>query len=123
MTLYEMNQPLYAKLDTMTEQELKEKEMELATFLQETGSNYYMMLDPNGNYYTVYIGKNAAHMAAEIIDITKTLGDIKSIEVEGDRVEFWVLPPEEKKYKSDLHAPICTMFVLFDYTEGVVEVD
>lgn len=126
VSLYEMNRPLYAKLDTLTEQELSDKEKELTAFLQKANATYYMMLDPYGNYYTVYVSKKAGNEAAlafEIIDVTKTLGDIKSIEVEEDKVELWVLPPEEKKYKPDLQAAKCKLYVLFDYTQGVIEVE
>lgn len=115
MTLYEINQQAYAQLPTLSKETLEKKTKELTKFLQATDSNYYMMLDPEGKYYTIYTYKSDSRlyyrMAQEIIDVTKTLGDIKSIEVDDDKVEFWVV------YKDE-----CKMFALFDYQNGVITV-
>ncbi len=114
MTLYEMNQMAYGKLSKMTKAEIEKATEQLEQFLTKHDSKYYMMLNVDGRYYTVYT-YNQEHdvkkMAYEMIDVAKTLGILKGIQVEEDMVEFWV--QQDKA---------CSMYAMFDYTRGVIEV-
>lgn len=114
MTLYEMNQMAYSKLSKMPKAEIQKAAKELEDFLIEHDSKYYMMLNADGRYYTVYVYNqehNAEKMASEMIDVAKTLGILKGIEVRDNMVEFWI---QQDK--------ICSMYAMFDYTQGVIEV-
>ena len=106
MTLYEMNQIAYNKLPKMS--------FVVFRWATKHDSKYYMMLNVDGRYYTVYT-YNQEHdvkkMAFEMIDVAKTLGVLKGIEVQDGMVEFWI--QQDKT---------CSMYAMFDYTQGVIEV-
>ena len=114
MTLYEMNQIGYNQLPTMSKTQIQEATKELEQFLIKHDSKYYMMLNVDGRYYTLYT-YNQEHdvqkMAAEMVDVVKTLGFLKGIEVKENMVEFWI--------KND---GVCSMYGMFDYSKGVIEV-
>ena len=115
MTLYEMNQIAYNKLPKMPKAEIRRATEKLEQFLTEHDSKYYMMLNVDGRYYTVYT-YNQEHdikkMAFEMIDVAKRTGITASLdEVENDMVEFWI--QQDKT---------CSMYAMFDYTQGVIEV-
>ena len=46
-----------------------------------------------------------------MVDVVKTLGTLKGIEVRDDMVEFWIKNGET-----------CNMYAMFDYSRGVIEV-
>ena len=54
MTLYEMNQIAYNKLPKMPKTEIRRATEKLEQFLTKHDSKYYMMLNVDGRYYTVY---------------------------------------------------------------------
>lgn len=116
MTLYEFNQAAYLNLPNMAYGEIiKTKEL-ITQFLNNHKSRYYAMINNDKRYFTVFTYKkdpNATQLSSEIIDVAKTLGNIKAIEVGDDMVEFWIVPFQEKE---------CIMFALFDYKKGVIEV-
>lgn len=114
MTLYELNQAGYASLPKMTKAELKKAKEDIVNFLESHSSNYYMMLNHDNNYYTLFTYKNDRNVNAlteEVISIAKSLGELKSIEVNGDMLEIWIL------YNNK-----CDMYALFNYEKGVIQV-
>lgn len=118
MNLYEMNKTGYAGLPSYTPEDLHQAKKLVVNFLKAHPSNYYLMLnnEENVHYYTLYTFKDGykfSAMADEIIDISKDLGDIKSIEnaEDGVSLEFWIMYHGE-----------CRVFYLFDYAGGVIEV-
>lgn len=114
MTLYELNQAGYASLPKMTKAELEKAKGNIITFLDSNDSRYYMMLNHDNKYFTLFTYENDANknkMASEIISVSKTLGEIKAIEINGNIVEIWIL-----------HGEKCDMYVFFDYTKGVIQV-
>lgn len=119
MNMYEFNQIGYSSLPKLTSAELEAAEKAIQTFLEENPARYYLMLNNELHYYTVYTwdiqGYRFDKMAAEIIDIAKSLGSIKSIEIAEDnqKVEFWINVPGNEQ---------CSVFYLFNYEAGVVVV-
>lgn len=117
MKLYEFNQLSYAGLPSLSsEKELKDARNYIKNYLKENPSIYYLMLNNDKRYYTLYTfvdGYKFDEMAKEILEIALELGEIKSIEKNENTgvLEFWIMYEEE-----------CHMFVLFDYSRGVVEV-
>ena len=114
MILYELNQAGYASLPKMTKAELEKAKENIITFLDSHDSSYYMMLNHDNKYYTLftYIDKrDKDKMALEIISVAKSLGELKSIEVNGDILEIWIL------YNNK-----CDMYALFNYEKGVIQV-
>lgn len=116
MTLYEMNQLGYANLSTMNKQEVRASAIKVADFLKSHDSKYYMMLNAEGRYYTLYVYKDVCHspekMAAEMIDVAQSLGNLKAIEIHDDMVEFWIE-----------NLSVCSMYAVFNYDQGVIEVE
>ena len=114
MTLYELNQAGYASLPKMTKAELEKAKENIVTFLDVHNSSYYMMLNHDNKYFTLFVYENnidVEKMAREIISVSKSLGEIKSIEVNGDIIEIWIL------YEGK-----CDMYAFFDYAKGVIQV-
>lgn len=114
MTLYELNQAGYASLPKMTKAELEKAKGNIITFLDSSDSRYYMMLNHDNKYFTLFTYENDVNknkMASEIISVSKTLGEIKAIEINGNIVEIWIL-----------HGEKCDMYAFFDYTKGVIQV-
>ena len=116
MNMYEMNKIGYAGLPEMTVEEIQNSIPIIRQFLSNNASNYYMLLNNECKYYTLFKFVNEykfKEMAAEIISIILPLGKIKSIELteSGQAMEFWI------EYDGE-----CRVFYLFDYARGVIEI-
>lgn len=118
MTLYELNQAGYAALPKMTKAELEQAEEKIVNYLKSNDSKYYMMINNEINYYTLYT-YNSLHdyekMAKEMIDVAKTLGSIKGIELSDSEeyIEFWILDKKD----------MCRAYLMFNYEAGVIEIE
>ena len=119
MTLYEINKQAYNKLPDMSAQETHAKRDLVEEFLKTHPAEYYMCLNNENRYYTIYThnnndDRNYKKMAYEIIEIMAELGGIKDIDLtpSGDAVEFWV------NYEN---IDVCVCY-LFPYDKGVVKV-
>lgn len=117
MTIYKLNQQAYAKFPELKDDELKEVKMDLYDYLaSKPNVNYFMMLNHEKRYYTVYTyGKDGLaplRMADTMVEVAQTLGVLKAIEVRADMVEFWI---------SD-KAGECHMYAAFPYDQGVIEI-
>jgi hypothetical protein len=115
--MYEFNQVGYSSLPTMTKEDLHKAETTVKNFLSDNPSKYYMMLNNDEHYYTIYTftdNYRFTDMAAEIVDVATTLGEVKSIEISEDKhkVEFWITKGKDE----------CIVYYLFDYAIGVIEV-
>ncbi len=113
MNLYEANQAIYQNAPSITDRD--GAQAQIRNYLTTHPSKYYLMLNNDERYYTLYTFKNEFKfnkMAKEILDISLNLGDIKDI-VTSDNgyLEFWIIYKEKP-----------TMFILFDYTRGVIEI-
>lgn len=115
MTLYELNQAGYTSLPPLSDEGWGTARAALLQYLTTFESNYYMLLNNELHYYTIFTWESKVHdcftLADEIISIAKALGKVKAIERNGETVEFWIETDGE-----------CNMYVLFDYERGVVAV-
>ena len=114
MTIYEVNQIAYDKLPNMSEAAINQGIKDIEDYLVNHNAKYYIMLNHECRYYTVYTykeGHNINKMAEEIIDTVKTLGVLKGIEVYGEMIEFWIKTEDG-----------CFMYAFFDYDRGVIEI-
>lgn len=113
MNIYEVNKGLYLNVPSMEEEPIKKV---ILDFLQGHKSCYYLMLNHDIYYYTVFhnIAFRTEAMMNEIYSIIAELGPVVDIinNQETAMLEIWI------KYDGD---PM--MFGLFDYTRGVVEVE
>lgn len=114
---YEFNKANYANLPVMTKEELTRSIPYIVSFLDKSKSKYYLMLEADQRYYTLFTfpkgNYNPGELAREIISIAEELGPIKSIEEssDGNMLEIWIGNGED-----------CRMYGLFDYSRGVIEV-
>ncbi len=113
MNLYEANQAMYQNVPPITDMHGVWKQ--IRDYLKAHPSKYYLMLSNERRYYTLYTFKEEykfSDMADNILEITKQLGEFKDVTVnDNGALEFWIM-----------YEGYPTMFVLFDYTRGVVEV-
>lgn len=117
MNMYEINKIGYAGLPEMTVDEIQKAIPRIKQFLSDNPSEYYMLLNNECNYYTLFTFEDKDYkfkeMASEIISIVIPLGKIKSIELTEDNMamEFWI------EYDGE-----CRVFYLFDYARGVIKI-
>lgn len=115
MTLYEVNQQAYEQLPKITKAELESASKKMTEFFYQANSKYYMMLNHDKKYYTVFNTAKAQffwEISNEVIDVAKSLGQIKGIEVtEQGMIEIWISNSGE-----------CNMYALFPYDKGVIEI-
>lgn len=119
MTLYEFNKAGYGSLPNMDEEALSQASIHVKEFLERKTpfSKYWLLLSNENKYYTIF-HRNSTNfsfndLTSEIMSIAQDLGGIKSIELDdsGSALEFWI------SYNGE-----CSLFLLFDYTAGVIEV-
>lgn len=115
MTLYELNQAAYNSLPELKDDALKEAEAKLCEYLSNNEANYYMMLNHDLRYFTIFTyGKDKPvpdWMASSMIDIAQSLGTLKSIEIAPNMAEFWITSSAG-----------CNMYAVFPYDKGVIEI-
>lgn len=115
LTVYDYNKLGYGALPPYDSEGLRLAEKNIREYLKRYPSKYYLMLNNDEHYYTIYTFKNEykfTEMAKEILQIAKELGPIHGVEDGGNgALELWI------KYNGE-----CQLFYLFDYTRGVVEI-
>lgn len=117
MNLYELNQAGYASLPNMTSKAKRKAKNNIFAFLEKNNlSKYFMILNNEIRYYTVYTYANNYYkpdeMAEEMMSVMEELGSLKSVEVTDNMVEFWITGKDG----------VCRMYACFPYDRGVIEV-
>lgn len=115
ISLMELNSLLVDKLPVL--EDLKKSKRLIKKYVNKH-SNYYMLLNNDLHYYTVFhIDTNSEEKIADVvIECLQSLGEIKSIDKNaGGVIECWITlrEPHEATYNS---YPL----YFFDYTEGVI---
>lgn len=114
MNLYDINQAAYAKCSKMTKSEINEAKEKVLEYLKACDGRYYLILNPDCRYFTVYTfkdNKDYETMVDDMFDLVKKLGPLKGVEITDNMVEFWVM-----------YEGVCTMFGMFQYDKGVIEI-
>jgi hypothetical protein len=116
LTLYEMNKASYAKLPDISEEDKKFALTTIKTFINASWNHYYMILNHDIHYYTVYNWnqKSSELFAIDVFDLMSRLGKLKAVELSesNDMVEFWIV---------DITGE-CHMYAFFAYDKGVIEI-
>jgi hypothetical protein len=116
MTLYEFNKNGYSSLPDLTEEDFERGIEKITTFLEHTWNQYYMILNHDIHYYTLYHWEDnyraPDEVARDMAELMGSLGAIKAIEVEEDRIEFWITNITGE----------CQLYALFAYDNGVITV-
>jgi hypothetical protein len=109
--LYEYNKIGYAKMPTFTDEQIKEAKDKVKEYIKSYSGTYYMMLNHDIRYYTIYV-KKSWKIIDEIFEIAGELGQIKEItpNEEGNAIEFWI---------TDITGE-CHLYLFFCYDAGVV---
>lgn len=112
INLMELNSMLITQMPELESTEKGEKE--ILNYVNTTRVNYYMLLNNELRYYTVFHKnkkRNATSIEKEVIECAKELGAIKSIGPNEDGViEIWITDGD-KSYP----------LYFFDYEKGVIE--
>lgn len=114
-TLYSCNQQLNENEPILLEVELAARQYKIQDWLKDLDYvNYFMLLNNDLRYYTVFSKKdgNYSYAASEIIGCLQDNGKIISIDLTEDyNWECWVRDEENK----------CHLFYLFPYNSGTIE--
>lgn len=118
MKLYDLNKAGYASIPTLTEKEAKQAVELIKNFLEETEEKYYMVLNHDVHYYTMYNWRpnnNSRIFAQDVYSLLEERGSIKAVELSenGDMIEFWIYNSKTEE---------CNMYGFFPYDQGVIEI-
>ena len=123
MTLYEMNKIGYSSLPRMSKSEIATMKERVTKWISEQDLNspnsdiFFILLNNDLHYYTIFAweahGGSCGDVTEEIFSIVKDLGTLKSIEFNDNGAwEFWITGKDA----------VSNMYLLFNYTEGVIKV-
>lgn len=114
INLYDLNKQLVEQLPDYNEDNLEIGKSLINEFLKTTNSSYYMLLNKDINYYTVFAINLFSEKccADEIMACITELGAVKSISKTDDEqaIEIWIKQEDN----------ISVMY-LFNYAGGVIE--
>jgi hypothetical protein len=115
ISLMELNSILVSQLPPLTDEQIEEAKALIKGYTDSEYGTYFMLLNNDLRYYTVFLTKTAflddlKVIEDEVIACLHDLGVIKSISINDDGVvECWVTI-DDKSYP----------LFLFDYTKGVI---
>lgn len=112
MTAYDINKQVIGQLPSLTDEELEDKKSVIASFVNDTNNEYYMLLCREMNYFTLChrvpdMNPSPADNVRQysewpnelitiedlVIECAKVLGEIKSIDQVDGAIEIWVTSP------------------------------
>lgn len=117
ISLYELNKQIISQLPNYGNEEIQKAKELILEYHSTHCAYHYMMLSNEMRYYTVFSTQNGSDPTLgkfenEVIDCLNSIGPIKSIEINSDRVvEIWCFSIADE----ELH-----VFYLFPYDEGVI---
>ncbi len=116
-SLYELNQGAVTGLPPMGEDAIKTVKQQIATFVFNQDSKYFMLLNNERKYYTVFITGydtetdfNYPKIEDEIIECLQYQGELKDVSNVPGGMEFWITS-ENASY----------VYYLFNYGGGVIK--
>lgn len=115
MSLYDINQNVISQMPDLSEENLTQKKKLIRDYFVNTNGKYYMLLNRDNNYYTLFnINPESDEPDAVediVIECLNNLGSIKSIEDDdGQAIEIWTCRDNT-----------ASISYLFKYDSGVVE--
>ena len=122
MSLYDINQNIFAQLDPMTDENLRQVHAQVFKFLGETMqdniNDYWALICWKKNYCTIFhhnaglqVRNDCEELSDVFMEIIEGLGDVKDVSNNGNgALEIWITDDK------DTH---CYLF--FNYKNGVVE--
>ena len=122
LSLYDINQNIFAQLEPMTDEALRQVHSQVYKFLGDTMQNvdndYWALICWNRHYITIFhnnnnlkSNKNSEELSDVFMEIIEELGDVKDVtENDHGALEIWI---------TDEQGTECYLF--FNYKNGVVE--
>lgn len=115
INLYDINQTVISQMSDLSEEILIQKKKLIRDYFVDTNGKYYMLLNRDNNYYTLFNinpDSDEPDPAADIVvECLTNLGTIKSIEDDsGQAIEIWTCRDNT-----------ASISYLFKYDLGVVE--
>ena len=115
LSLYDINKQLVEKLPDYTDEDIENATSLIDEFVKELNSEFYMLLNKDINYYTIFNISDVISepiCSEEIMACVKELGTIKSVGRTEDEqaIEIWIKQDDN----------ISVMY-LFDYSGGVIQ--
>ena len=115
--LYELNQNAITAAPPMSSDDIKTAKQKIVDFISSQNSNYFMLLNKEQGYYTVFItgydtGTNFNYLKIEdeVIECLQSRGIIKDIDNVDNGIECWVTE-ENNSY----------VYYLFNYQGGIIK--
>ncbi len=120
LSLYEINQNIFAQLDPMSEEDLTAKRRELIKFTNQDRfykAKYFSLMCLDRRYVTIFSMSELTmpkreFLIEELMSLVNELGKIKDITINDDHVEIWITDVEDNT----------DCYLFFDYTNGVIEI-
>ena len=113
-SLYDLNKQVILNLPDLIPEEIMKGLDLINDFVKETNATYYMLLNHDVHYYTVFLRNGQDDpLPQALLDCLEVFGGpYKCIDytVEGDAIEIWL--------DTELHGSL--MFLLFPYDGGIV---
>ena len=122
MSLYDINKNIFAQLEPMTDEALRQVHAEIFKFMGETMANpdndYWALVCWEKHYITIFhhddrlkLNNNSEELSDIFMEVIENLGDVKDVTNNGHgAMEIWI---------TDSLDTDCYLF--FNYREGVVE--
>lgn len=114
MNLYELNQNMYANVPAMN---IGAIQTVIKEYLNKYPSKFYLMLNHDIHYYTVFYVEDSKHVVPTqcvhtIWSIVRELGEVVDVVMsDNGMLEFWIRQEDKR----------VLMFGFFDYERGVVK--
>ena len=112
MTTYDINKQIYEKREALDDYALTCGEAVLAKYIKETDAEFYMLLNHEFRYFTLFETKHddLIPAAREVLNVLAYFDDVKAIERVENGVEIWAT------YEGQIG-----MFLFFEYDKGVIK--
>lgn len=118
MNQYDLYKTTVVQLPTLNMAQIEQAKGDIVRFREEHSNIYYMMLNRDINYYTLFVYDENNNIKEDkfenaVVDCIKAQGEIKAISYQEDNnaIEFWVKTSDDA----------CSVGYLFGYDEGVVK--
>lgn len=116
-SLYDMNKSIIKQLRALSTEQIADKKQEIIDFVKATGNTYYMLLCKEKSYYTLFCKENNKLLIDtienDVFELLADYGDLHSVYVENDHIEFWV--------QEDTEQQEMFVFMFFPYDLGVIK--
>lgn len=115
MTAYDINRQIIGQMEAYDADKIHDALQMIGQFVEKSGNGYFMMLNNETRYYTVFVvgrPNGVAFIEEEVVACAEALGQIKLIDLTEDAaaIEIWITNKEDTY-----------VYYFFPYDLGVIE--